>query len=129
MVGLATLTRSIGVRIPGGQPIHIKTERPGTSLNVLDARMFLPYSDLRKKSARVRWKKNRVTLMPFPGLLFPFDARCQYLFVQDMVGAICECVSNPVDTTHQLCLCSIDLPKYFLKTQSIPDLVERNDCT
>jgi hypothetical protein len=31
MVGLATLTRSIGVRIPGGQPKHLKPELPRTS--------------------------------------------------------------------------------------------------
>jgi hypothetical protein len=35
MVGLTTLTRPIGVRIPGGQPIPVKTELLRTSLNIL----------------------------------------------------------------------------------------------
>ena len=35
MVGLATLTRSIGVRIPGGQPKYLKPELPRTPPNIL----------------------------------------------------------------------------------------------
>lgn len=49
MVGLTTLTRPIGVRIPGGQPKLLKTELPRTSLNILAREDVLVLQRLTRK--------------------------------------------------------------------------------